>query len=113
LAIKKILSDRLDRRTIIFDEIDSGIGGKTSELLAEFIHDIGKYHQILCISHLPQIASYSDRHISIEKISDNKKFKVKMKILDENERKIEIARMLSGSDTELALKHAEELLNNK
>jgi len=113
LAIKKILSDRLDRRTIIFDEIDSGIGGKTSELLAEFIHDIGKYHQVLCISHLPQIASYSDRHISIEKISGAKKFKVQMKILDENERKIEIARMLSGSDTELALKHAEELLNNK
>ena len=50
LAIKKILSDRLERRTIIFDEIDSGIGGKTSELLAEFIHDIGKYHQVLCIS---------------------------------------------------------------
>jgi len=113
LAIKKILSDRLDRRTIIFDEIDSGIGGKTSELLAEFIHDIGKYHQVLCISHLPQIASYGDQHISIEKISNDKKFKVKMKILDENERKIEIARMLSGSDTELALKHAEELLNNK
>jgi len=113
LAIKKILSDRLDRRTIIFDEIDSGIGGKTSELLAEFIHDIGKYHQVLCISHLPQIASYSDRHISIEKTSNDKKFKVKMKILDENERKIEIARMLSGSDTELALMHAEELLNNK
>ncbi len=113
LAIKKILSDRLDRRTIIFDEIDSGIGGKTSELLAEFIHDIGKYHQILCISHLPQIASYSDQHISIEKTSSDKKFKVTMKILDENERKIEIARMLSGSDTELALKHAEELLNNK
>ncbi len=113
LAIKKILSDRLDRRTIIFDEIDSGIGGKTSELLAEFIHDIGKYHQVLCISHLPQIASYSDRHISIEKISGDKKFKVKMKILDENERKIEIARMLSGSETELALKHAEELLDNK
>ena len=113
LAIKKILSDRLDRRTIIFDEIDSGIGGKTSELLAEFIHDIGKYHQVLCISHLPQIASYSDQHISIEKTSSDKKFKVTMKILDENERKIEIARMLSGSDTELALKHAEELLNNK
>jgi len=113
LAIKKILSDRLDKRTIIFDEIDSGIGGKTSELLAEFIHDIGKYHQVLCISHLPQIASYSDRHFSIEKISGSKSSEVKVKILDENERRVEIARMLSGSDTELALKHAAELMKKK
>ncbi len=113
LAIKKILSDRLERRTIIFDEIDSGIGGKTSELLAEFIHDIGKYHQVLCISHLPQIASYSDRHFSIEKISGSISSEVKVKILDENERRVEIARMLSGSDTELALRHAAELINKK
>ncbi|MEA2095132.1 MAG: DNA repair protein RecN [Candidatus Cloacimonadota bacterium] len=113
LAIKKILSDRLDKRTIIFDEIDSGIGGKTSELLAEFIHDIGKYHQVICISHLPQIASYSDRHFSIEKISGSKSSEVKVKILDENERRVEIARMLSGSDTELALQHAAELINKK
>ncbi len=113
LAIKKILSDRLQRRTIIFDEIDSGIGGKTSELLAEFIHDIGKYHQVLCISHLPQIASYSDRHFSIEKISGSISSEVNVKILDENERKVEIARMLSGSDTELALRHAAELINKK
>ncbi len=113
LAIKKILSDRLDRRTIIFDEIDSGIGGKTSELLAEFIHDIGRYHQVLCISHLPQIASYSDRHFSIEKISGSRNSEVIVKILDENERKVEIARMLSGSETELALQHAAELINKK
>ncbi len=113
LAIKKILSDRLDKRTIIFDEIDSGIGGKTSELLAEFIHDIGKYHQVLCISHLPQIASYADRHFSIEKISGSNNSEVKVKILDENERRVEIARMLSGSNTELALQHADELIKNK
>ena len=113
LVIKKILSDRLDRRTIIFDEIDSGIGGKTSELLAEFIHDIGKYHQVLCVSHLPQIASYSDRHFSIEKISGSRNSEVKVKILDENERKVEIARMLSGSNTELALQHAAEIMKNK
>ncbi|MCF7857831.1 MAG: DNA repair protein RecN [Candidatus Cloacimonetes bacterium] len=111
LAIKKILSDRLDSRTIIFDEIDSGIGGKTSELLAEFIYDIGKYHQVMCISHLPQIASYADRHFSIEKITGAKNAEVKVKILDENERRVEIARMLSGSESELALRHAGELLN--
>jgi len=113
LAIKKILSDRLDKRTIIFDEIDSGIGGKTSELLAEFIHDIGRHHQVLCISHLPQIASNADRHFSIQKLSGNKSSEVKVKILDEKERRVEIARMLSGSETELALKHADEIIKKK
>ena len=113
LAIKKILSDRLAKKTIIFDEIDSGIGGKTSELLAEFIHDIGRYNQVLCISHLPQIASYGDSHFSIEKISGDKSSEVKVKMLDEKERRIEIARMLSGSDTELALQHAAELIKKK
>ncbi|MDP8269029.1 MAG: DNA repair protein RecN [Candidatus Tenebribacter davisii] len=113
LVIKKILSDRLPKRTIIFDEIDAGIGGKTSELLAEFIYDIGKYHQVLCISHLPHIASYADRHFSINKISGNKKSEVIVKILDENAREVEIARMLSGSKSDLALQHAAELLNRK
>jgi DNA repair protein RecN (Recombination protein N) len=110
LSIKKILSDRLDNRTIIFDEIDAGIGGKTSELLAEFIHKIGNYHQVICISHLPQIAAYADTHYAIIKKSKEKSSEVDVNILTDNERKIEIARMLSGSQSELALQHAEELL---
>ena len=110
LSIKKILSDRLDNRTIIFDEIDAGIGGKTSELLAEFIHKIGNYHQVICISHLPQIAAYADKHFAITKKNKKKTSEVDVNILTDNERKIEIARMLSGSQSELALQHAGELL---
>ncbi|MCK4654713.1 MAG: DNA repair protein RecN [Candidatus Cloacimonetes bacterium] len=113
LTIKKILSDRLDRRVIIFDEIDSGIGGRTSELLAEFIHNIGKFHQVICISHLPHIAAYADRHFAIVKRSGVKTSKVEVNVISKNERREEIARMLSGSNTELALKHADELLKNK
>ena len=110
LSIKKILSDRLDSRTIIFDEIDAGIGGKTSELLAEFIHKIGNYHQVICISHLPQIAAFADRHFAIIKKRNTKYSEVDVNLLTENERQIEIARMLSGSQSELALQHAEELM---
>ncbi len=113
LTIKKVLSHKLDSRTIIFDEIDSGIGGKTSELLADFIHKIGQHHQVICISHLPQIAAYADRHFAIQKISGEKTSQVEVYLLTEKERQTEIARMLSGSETELALQHAEELLNKK
>ncbi len=110
LTIKKVLSNKLDSRTIIFDEIDSGIGGKTSELLAEFIHNIGKFHQVLCISHLPQIAAFADRHFAIRKVSGKKTSEVEVYILTEKQRRMEIARMLSGSESELALQHADELL---
>ena len=110
LSIKKILSDRLDSRTIIFDEIDAGIGGKTSELLAEYIHKIGNYHQVICISHLPQIAAFADQHFAIIKKSNTKSSEVDVNLLTKKERQIEIARMLSGSQSELALQHAEELM---
>lgn len=111
LSIKKILSDRLDSRTIIFDEIDAGIGGKTSEMLAEYIHKIGNYHQVICISHLPQIAAYADRHFAIIKKKNAKFSEVDVNLLTEKHRQKEIARMLSGSQSELALQHAEELIN--
>ncbi|MFC1898509.1 DNA repair protein RecN [Candidatus Cloacimonadota bacterium] len=111
LTIKKILSNRLDSRTIIFDEIDSGIGGKTSELLAEFIHNIGNSHQVICITHLPQIAAYADKHFAITKKSGAKTSEVDVYMLTEKERRREIARMLSGSESELALRHADELIN--
>jgi DNA repair protein RecN (Recombination protein N) len=110
LTIKKILSNRLDSRTIIFDEIDSGIGGKTSELLAEYIHSIGNSHQVICITHLPQIAAYADKHFAIIKKSGTKTSEVGVYMLTENERRNEIARMLSGSESELALRHADELI---
>lgn len=110
LTIKKILSDRLDSRTIVFDEIDSGIGGRTSELLAEFIHSIGRFHQVICISHLPQIASFADKHFSIVKKSCENTSEILVNVLKESEKREEIARMLSGSNTELALRHADELI---
>lgn len=113
LTIKKILSDKLEKKTIIFDEIDIGLGGKTAELLGEFIFNISKYHQVICITHLPQIASYAKDHFLINKKKKADFTEVEIKKIDKNERKQEIARMLAGSKTELALKHAAEILSLK
>ncbi|MFC1887484.1 DNA repair protein RecN [Candidatus Cloacimonadota bacterium] len=113
LVIKKILTNKLENKTIIFDEIDAGIGGKTANLLGDFIKEIGNYHQILCITHLAQIAVYAQQHFSIVKTSDNRKAVINITQLGEIERKEEIARMLSGSDSELALKYAEEIIAEK
>ncbi len=113
LSIKKILSDKLDRKTIILDEIDAGIGGRTAELLGDFIHEIGKFHQVICITHLPQIATFADRHFSISKISKKAHPEIWIKELDNKEKREEIARMLAGSDSDIALQHAEEILIKK
>jgi DNA repair protein RecN (Recombination protein N) len=113
LIIKKILSDKLEDKIIIFDEIDIGIGGKTSELLGEFIFNIGKFHQVICITHLAPISAFADKHFAINKISNSEHSEVEVKELNQQEKRREIARMLSGSKTDLALKYADEILNKK
>ena len=110
LIIKKILSDKLEDKIIIFDEIDIGLGGKTSELLGEFIFNIGKFHQVICITHLAPIAAFADKHFAINKISNSEHSEVEVKELNQQEKRREIARMLSGSKTDLALKYADEIL---
>ncbi|MCK4957666.1 MAG: hypothetical protein KAS49_08515, partial [Candidatus Cloacimonetes bacterium] len=102
LAVKKILSDKLSQRTVIFDEIDTGIGGKTAELLGEFIYEISKYHQVVCITHLAQIAAFANKHYAIYKKDTNSKTVVDIRYLDLHKRKNEIARMMSGSNSEIA-----------
>ncbi|MFO7895389.1 MAG: DNA repair protein RecN [Candidatus Cloacimonadales bacterium] len=113
LAVKKILAEKLTPRTVIFDEIDTGIGGKTAELLGEFIADISRFHQVICITHLAQIAAFADGHFFVYKKSDQDKTVVDIAFLERAQRKKEIARMLSGSESELALKYAGEIIKNK
>lgn len=113
LVIKKILANKLSRKTIIFDEIDSGIGGKTSKVLGKYISEISNFHQIICISHLAQIAAYAQKHFAIDKKTINKFSVILIKELSDSGKKTEIARMLSGSDSELALKYAEEIIKDK
>lgn len=110
LAIKNILAD-VDRiPVLIFDEIDAGVGGRTAESVGMKLKKLAKTHQVICITHLPQIASTADFHLMTEKFQKKDGVSVKIKELSPEERKTEIARMLSGKVTDVSLKHARELL---
>ncbi|MFA5498318.1 MAG: DNA repair protein RecN [Candidatus Cloacimonadia bacterium] len=111
LVFKKVLAGKLDTFSLIFDEIDTGIGGATARKTGEFIGEVARHHQVICITHLPQIAAIEGKHFLIEKGVEGMFTEIKVRELKEAERKEEIARMLAGDKSEAALKHAEELLN--
>ncbi|MBI9031007.1 DNA repair protein RecN [bacterium] len=111
LALKKILSDKLQPRSIIFDEIDVGIGGNTALYIADYIAKIGDKHQVLCITHLPQVAAKGSNHFKILKTINRDKTEIIINLLTAAERELEISRMLAGTTSETSLKHAQEILN--
>ena len=110
LALKSILADVDNVPVLIFDEVDAGIGGRTAERVGKKLDAISEKHQLLCITHLPQIARFGDVHLKIEKRERNNKVHVEVKELSVEERRDEIARMLSGKVTDISLRHAGELL---
>jgi len=110
LALKSILADLDSVPVLIFDEVDAGIGGKTAESVGKKLDAISGTHQLLCITHLAQIASFGDYHVRIEKKEREGRVYVEVRELAGRERQEEIARMLSGKVTELSRRHAEELL---
>lgn len=114
LALKTVLGNKLPMQIKIFDEIDSGVSGSIAYSIGKKIQTISNNAQVLCITHLPQVASLAVNHFKISKeIKDNKTYTV-IKKLSNEERINEIANMLSnGNITENSLKYAEELLNNK
>ena len=95
---------------LVFDEVDTGVGGKTAEALGEKLKQLARDHQVICITHLPQIAVFGDRHIRIEKKIKGERTAVEVNVLKGKEREEEIARMLSGKLTDTSLKHARELI---
>jgi len=99
--------------TLIFDEIDAGISGATAENVGKRLKELAKHHQVLCVTHLPQIAALGDHHLKVEKVIKDNKTIVNVETLKGANRKEEIARMLSGRITQSSLFHAEELLENK
>lgn len=111
LAFKSILAEYDYIPCLIFDEIDTGISGRTAQVVGEKINKISKNHQVICISHLPQIAALADMHFAISKKSTNNKTSVKVKKLDYEERINELARLLGGVDlTNTTKLHAKEML---
>jgi DNA repair protein RecN (Recombination protein N) len=110
LALKSILADFDNIPVLIFDEVDAGIGGKTAESVGKKLRALSSKHQVLCTTHLPQIASMGNSHLAIEKAQRNERAYVEVKELSGQERLREIARMLSGKITDSSMKHAKELL---
>lgn len=110
LAIKSILAKEDDIDTLIFDEIDTGISGKTALLVAEKLASISRKHQVLCISHLSQIAAMADHHYLIEKNVDDQLTSTTIKKLNEQESIAELVRINGGIEvTDAALIHAKEM----
>ncbi|WP_263385336.1 DNA repair protein RecN [Granulicella arctica] len=100
-------------RTLVFDEIDIGIGGRAAEAVGRKLKTLSKGQQVLCITHLPQIAAFGDQHFLIEKTEKSGRTQTSVRKMEDVERKQEIARMLSGATlTETSLKHAEHLLES-
>ena len=113
LAIKKVLADSDQMPILVFDEIDTGISGKAANSVANKLSKISKKHQVMCISHLPNIAAMADYNYFISKDVNNERTKTKIKLLQENEVIEEIARISSGDINEVSLKYANELRNKK
>ena len=110
LAIKTVLADTDDIPTLIFDEIDTGISGRTAQKVSERLSYIGRKHQVLCITHLPQIAAMADTHFEIRKSVQNGMTSTKIQNLNEQEQTGELARLLGGAEiTEKVLENAEEM----
>jgi DNA repair protein RecN (Recombination protein N) len=98
-------------RTLVFDEIDIGIGGRAAEAVGQKLMELSRAQQVLCVTHLPQIAAFADQHFLVEKQERQGKTKTSVRLLKEEERAEEVARMISGAKlTETSLRHAEQML---
>ncbi|MBA4417257.1 MAG: hypothetical protein C0392_05015 [Syntrophus sp. (in: bacteria)] len=112
LAMKRVVGGE-EEKTLIFDEVDAGIGGRVADMVGKRLKGLAKEHQVICITHLPQIAMYGDHHFLVEKEQKEDGAKTGIKALSRKERIVEIARMIGGiTITEKTLQRAEEMLHN-
>ena len=111
LALKCVFAEKDEIPTLIFDEIDTGISGAVAQRVGEKMYQLSNTHQVLCITHLPQIAVLSDYHYFVmKKVKDNKTF-TKIKVLEKEEKELEISKMLAGDDvTEATLNNVKEMI---
>ena len=112
LAIKSILGENDDLTVLIFDEIDSGVSGNTAISVAQMLREIAANKQVLCVSHMAQVAAASDTHYLIEKIVREKRTSTQLKKLDLSEKTNEVARLLSGNpDDQSTVKLAKKMIS--
>jgi DNA repair protein RecN (Recombination protein N) len=110
-AIKYLMADKMALPTLIFDEIDSGISGEVALQMVRMMKEISKNHQVICITHLPQVAGQGDVHYFVYKDNSSQKTISKIKELDSDERIVELAKMIGGANpSSSALESAKELL---
>ena len=114
LAVQTVASQVAQVPTLIFDEVDAGIGGRVAEIVGKMLKQLGRRHQVMCITHLPQVAATADQQWQVTKSTANGKVSSKVAALGHDERVEEIARMLGGVKiTETTRKHAAEMLGLK
>ncbi len=98
-------------RTLVFDEIDIGIGGRAAEAVGQKLKALARVQQVLCVTHLPQIAAFADQHLAVEKREKDGRTQTRIRVLDDRSRTHEVARMLSGAKvTETSLQHAAQMI---
>ena len=98
-------------RTLVFDEIDIGIGGRAAEAVGQKLKSLGRAQQVLCVTHLPQIAAFADQHLAVEKREQDGRTQTHIRVLDDRARTHEVARMLCGAKvTETSLQHAAQMI---
>ncbi len=111
LAVQVIASDGSSIPTMVFDEVDSGVGGGIAEMVGQRLRDVGESRQVLCVTHLPQVASLANHHFRIMKMTDGKSTRISVSDLGKDERVEELARMLGGVKiTDRTRDHAAEML---
>lgn len=112
-AIKYIMADKMALPTLIFDEIDTGVSGEIALQMVRMMQDIAKQHQVICISHLPQVAAKGDQHYFVYKDNSTDKTISKIRLLENEERVLEIAKMIAGANPSAnAFESARELLGS-
>lgn len=112
LAIRRVIADRGGIGVYLFDEIDAGIGGQTAFQVGKKLKSVAQYNQVICITHLPQVASFADHHLSVRKKTSGKRTIAEVIELNSKDRQEELARMLGGPElTKKSLANASELLN--
>jgi DNA repair protein RecN (Recombination protein N) len=113
LALKTVLAQIDLIPTMIFDEIDAGIGGRTADIVGQKLKELSRFRQVFCITHLPQIARFADQHFRVEKSVEGDRTTITAKLLTQEERVEEVARMHGGEATVTTLAHARELLKGQ
>jgi DNA repair protein RecN (Recombination protein N) len=111
LALEVVLADSQHGATMVFDEVDAGVGGRAAVEIGRRLSRLARTHQVIVVTHLPQVAAFADTHLVVDKSDDGEGVSSDVRTLDSEERVVELARMLAGlDDTETGRAHAEELL---